>query len=335
MFGGPIGSQIGSQVGAGLGGMLENLIGQHGQSNVQGAMNNNMLGSLAGQLGQAIQCAPGIPQFARDEMCQALDSARQSCPAEPTTPGCQQDTDNAMGGLIDKIVDKVVDMIMDKLQGGGGCESGDFGKMLREAVEEVVREKIGGEDGGGCWPDDVIRPGNEDVLLKGGDDASASSGNGSASTQAEGSSEQSYDNAYDTASQGCATTEDEKKKGKGNWLVALAGALANVQAKFLDAAMENMKTMEENSSAAVQGKDKTEETQIPENETPEAKEAREAQEAKDAKAQDKKEKAARDEFLMAQSQYQANMQMFNMMANMTATSLKSLGEGLTSIARKQ
>ncbi|MEW8626340.1 MAG: hypothetical protein AB2551_11350 [Candidatus Thiodiazotropha sp.] len=50
------------------------------------------------------------------------------------------------------------------------------------------------------------------------------------------------------------------------------------------------------------------------------------QDAKDAK---------RDEFIQAQSRYQANMQMFNMIANMTATSLKSLGGGLTAIARKQ
>ncbi|MET0029782.1 MAG: hypothetical protein ABW101_19280 [Candidatus Thiodiazotropha sp.] len=125
--------------------MLENLIGQHGQSNVQGAMNNNMLGSLVGQLGQAIQCHLGIPQFAMDEMCQALGGAQQSCPPEPTTPGCQRDTDDAMGGLIDKIVDNVVDMIMDKLQ-GGGCDSGDsIEDMIKQANEEVVREKIGGD----------------------------------------------------------------------------------------------------------------------------------------------------------------------------------------------
>ncbi|MEJ2609338.1 MAG: hypothetical protein P8179_04420 [Candidatus Thiodiazotropha sp.] len=30
-----------------------------------------------------------------------IESAQQSCPAEPTTPDCQQDTDNAMDGLID------------------------------------------------------------------------------------------------------------------------------------------------------------------------------------------------------------------------------------------
>jgi hypothetical protein len=78
-------------------------------------MNNNMMGALTGQLSQALQCAPGIPPFARDEMCQALQSLAQSCPKEPTPPGCQQDTDNAMNGLIDNIVDKVVDQIMQKL----------------------------------------------------------------------------------------------------------------------------------------------------------------------------------------------------------------------------
>ncbi|MET0029783.1 MAG: hypothetical protein ABW101_19285 [Candidatus Thiodiazotropha sp.] len=88
-----------------------------------------------------------------------------------------------------------------------------------------------------------------------------------------------------------------------------------------------MKTMEENADGAVQSGKK----EAPENETPEAKEAREQQNA-DAEKADAK---ARNKFLMAQSQYQANMQMFNMIANMTATSLKSLGEGLTSIARKQ
>ncbi|MES9853152.1 MAG: hypothetical protein ABW170_15150 [Candidatus Thiodiazotropha sp. L084R] len=162
--------------------------------------------------------------------------------------------------------------------------------------------------------------------VPGGSDCTRTEGGGSP-----GDSDNSYYNAYDTAKQGCATTEDDEKKGsgKGNWLVALAGALATVQAKFLDSAMEDMKTMEENSSAAVSKKSGSDE--IPENESPEQKETREKQNAETEKA----EKEARDEFLQAQSRYQANMQMFNMIANMTATSLKSLGEGLTSIARKQ
>ncbi|ODB82790.1 hypothetical protein A3195_19385 [Candidatus Thiodiazotropha endoloripes] len=54
----------------------------------------------------------------------------------------------------------------------------------------------------------------------------------------------------------------------------------------------------------------------------------------DSQSAEDKEKQ-RNEFLEDKSQYQANMQMFNMVANMTATYLKSLGEGLTLIARKQ
>lgn len=92
---------------------------------------------------------------------------------------------------------------------------------------------------------------------------------------------------------------DKETNGKGgvNWLVALAGGLAEAQIKFLDKAMDAQETMKE-----AAGKD---------------------------------DKTSRDSFITAQSEYQANMQMFSMMANMTATSLKTLGEGLTAIARKQ
>jgi hypothetical protein len=92
---------------------------------------------------------------------------------------------------------------------------------------------------------------------------------------------------------------NEECSGEGgsgkNWLVALAGSLGELQHKFLEKALENMDTMESTAG------------------------------------NDDQEK----EFLKAQSEYQANIQMFNMMANMTATSLKTLGEGLTAIARKQ
>jgi hypothetical protein len=208
-----------------------------------------------------------------------------------------------MSGLIDKIVNKVVDMIMDKLQ-GGGCESGDFGDMLREAVEEVVREQVGG-GAEGCAETNNQSPSNNDC--------SRSEGSGSSSTQ----------DSRDVAQDGiltCASEEGDKKEGgtKGNWLVALAGALATVQNEFLSAAMEDMKIMEDNSAQATHSKEELEGM------SDEEKQAH--QEEKDAK---------RDEFIQAQSRYQANMQMFNMIANMTATSLKSLGEGMTAIARKQ
>jgi hypothetical protein len=94
----------------------------------------------------------------------------------------------------------------------------------------------------------------------------------------------------------------------------------------LNAAMENMETMKDNAASATSSDKKDGKT--PKNETKEQKAERSEQEKK-------AENEKRDKFLIAQSEYQANMQMFNMMANMTATSLKSLGEGLTSIARKQ
>ncbi|MET0029780.1 MAG: hypothetical protein ABW101_19270 [Candidatus Thiodiazotropha sp.] len=340
MFGGPLGAQLGSQIGGGIGNMLEGLISQHGQSNVQGAMNNNMLGSLVGQLGQAIQCHPGIPQFAKDEMCQALGSTQQSCPPEPTPPGCQRDTDDAMGGMIDKIVDKVVDMIMDKLM-GGECKSGDFGDMLRDAVEEVVREQIGGgaESGGGCERNDVIRPGNEDMVYTGGADATASSAGGSNSSA---DNDSALDDLLYNNLQGQRECREKDEDGKdsgsgtsGNWLVALARALSDVQKKFLTAAMENVDTMKANADATTQGDS---------SETGGADQAGGAEQGKDGGAvEGNKEggsvaedtKKSRDAFVQAQSEYSANMQMFNMMATMTSTSLKTLGEGLAGIARKQ
>ncbi|MEJ2622883.1 MAG: hypothetical protein P8163_22410 [Candidatus Thiodiazotropha sp.] len=55
-----------------------------------------------------------------------------------------------MSGLIDKIVEKVVDQIMQMLE-NGGCEGGGSIKdMVRQAIEDVVREQFGGEEGGSC-----------------------------------------------------------------------------------------------------------------------------------------------------------------------------------------
>jgi hypothetical protein len=99
-------------------------------------------------------------------------------------------------------------------------------------------------------------------------------------------------------------------------LVALAGSLASVQCKFLDAAMKDMRIMDDNAAGSTQ------------------KDTSKMNDEEKAKYQQEQDKA-RDQFVQAQSRYQANTQMFSMVANMTATSLKSLGEGLTAIARKQ
>lgn len=85
---------------------------------------------------------------------------------------------------------------------------------------------------------------------------------------------------------------DESSKEGGNWLIALAKALGNVQGEFIEKAMANLDTMENK--------------------------------GKESK-----------EFIKAQNEFTANMQMFSMMANTTSTALKAIGEGMTAIARKQ
>jgi len=115
----------------------------------------------------------------------------------------------------------------------------------------------------------------------------------------------SYGDAIMNAAQNTADQAADEAEGKEgvNWLVALAGALSKSQVKFLNAAMENQATMKNNGTDS--------------NDSPEV--------------ADKK----REAFIDAQNEYQANMQMFNMMANMASTTLKSLREGLTALARKQ
>jgi hypothetical protein len=289
MFGGPIGAQIGQSLGAGLGGMLENSIGQHGQSNAKGAMNNNMLGSLVSQLSQAIQCAPGIPQFAKDELCQALQDVQHSCPQEPTPPGCQQDTDNSMSGLIDKIVDKVVDQIMQKLQGGGGCENGgSIQDMVRQAIEDVVREKFGGgEDGGSCPANGDTATPQSGTSADGADGADGSQGNCNLMSSAGDDS------------------KEAKKARSGNWLVALAQGMAEVASNHLNKMMEAQDKMEKSSPESSEGLSKAD-----------------------------KEKNAND-FVKAQGEFQAESKLFSMATEAASNAVKSVGDGLASLARKQ
>jgi hypothetical protein len=253
-------------------------------------MNNNMMGALTGQLSQAIQCAPGIPPFARDEMCQALQSLAQSCPQEPTPPGCRQDTDNAMNGLIDKIVNKVVDQIMQKLQGGGCENGGSIQDMVRQAIEDVVREKFGGEGGGSC-------PAN-------GDTATAQSGAGGSSS-ANNSSETEGSTTCPAPMPPTDDSDEAKKARSGNWLVALAQAMSSIAGKHLTNMIKAQGDMERS--------------------TPEG----------DEKQSDEQKAANGRAFTEAQGRFQAESKLFGMVTEATSTALKTIGDGLSSLARKQ
>jgi hypothetical protein len=192
--------------------------------------------------------------------------------------------------LIDKIVDKVVDQIMEKLE-GGGCESGgDLQDMVRQAIEDVVREQIGAEDGG-CATD-----------------GAAASG-GAANSSNDSSSEIDYaDCARDIADSG---DEDDKKATKGgstNWLVALASAMGKIAGQHLEKMMEAQDDME-NSNTDTTGM------------------------SDEDKAKTEKEDGKK--FTEAQSRFQAESKLFAMTTEATSTALKSIGDGLSSLARKQ
>jgi hypothetical protein len=285
---GDLGSMIGGAVGGIFGGPM-------------GAQLGSMIG---GQIGQMMNQLMG--QFGMDNVAGGLSN----CINQNAANIANQHVNNC--GLPQFIQDAMREFIGNWLNENMQNIPSDCQHSCNHIYDFISNDN--------CSRDYVIRPGNEDMVL-GGSTNSNESNNCSRSEASGTSSADSYRKSQNDAAfcnaENEAEDSKEGKSSKGNWLVALAGALAEVQGEFLTAAMKNMDTMRENSKKATQGTP-------PKNESAAAKETRQ-----------KAEESARNEFLMAQSHYQANMQMFNMVANMTTTSLKSLGEGLTSIARKQ
>lgn len=112
--------------------------------------------------------------------------------------------------------------------------------------------------------------------------------------------------------------DEDKEDGVGggtSWFEVLASNLADVQAVFLNKALAASKVMQGEAANAAG------ETTTPD--------AEGAQTATPTNA------TPSTAFLKAQSEFTANMQLFNLFANQSATALKTIGEGLTGIARKQ
>jgi hypothetical protein len=105
------------------------------------------------------------------------------------------------------------------------------------------------------------------------------------------------------------TSTEEGTGGAANWMIQLAKALADIQSKWLDNLMASYEKMQEHTTAAP-GADAS-------------------QEEKDAHAEDQKA------FIQAQAEVTAYARLFGMASEVTANVIKSLGDGLTSVARKQ
>ena len=120
-------------------------------------------------------------------------------------------------------------------------------------------------------------------------------------------SDDPYNEAMDNASEGIAQQENDRRTTRtrsGNFLLAIAEAMGLMQAKFLGNAMKNLDIMDSLSNA-----------EIPEG---------------DANA----ERQHREAFLVAQSKFQADMQMFNIVSQASATVMRSTGEGMAAVVRK-
>jgi uncharacterized protein HemX len=204
-----------------------------------------------------------------------------------------------MSGIIDKIVDKVVDQIMEKLA-GGGCEGGSIQDMIRQAVEDVVREQIGGAENGGSCP---------------ADGSAAENSGAAAESASESSNPYSTSDVSESLTNECAQDEEKSKgeSGSGSWLVALAKAMGRMTGDHLGKMMQAQFKMEHSDDK--KGTD----------------EYKGASEEKQEKMDEEMGKA----FTEAQAEFQAEGKLFAMCSEATSTVLKSIGEGLSSMARKQ
>ena len=191
-------------------------------------------------------------------------------------------------------------------RGLGGDAANEY---ALEFVEEAMNEGRGGtgENGGGSGGGSSVPSGTPSA---GGSSGAGGGGGGDIDLVgefAEQENERSEENRNaenGTSRSGGRNGARGTGGGGGNWLLQLARGLADLQDTFLTKAIDNLNTMVDNADYEATG---------------------------DGEVDQEKKK----EFLRPQAEYQASMQMFNMMANMTATSLKSIGEGLTAIARKQ
>ncbi|MES9830600.1 MAG: hypothetical protein ABW139_00005, partial [Candidatus Thiodiazotropha sp. DIVDIV] len=158
---------------------------------------------------------------------------------------------------------------------------GDLQDMVRQAIEDVVREQIGGAEDGGCES-------NGGAAAGGADDTR--------SDFSKMMTDMVMDNVEEEAKKDKTCSSGEGGGSKGNWLVMLAKAMSTIQGEHLNKMLDASDRMQKN--------------------TGEDEETRQA-------------------FLDAQGEFQAESKLFGMASEATATAIKSIGDGLSSIARKQ
>ena len=267
--------------------------------------------------------ASDLPRAVKDAMCEAIDA--QVADAEAAVP---REVEGAMcGSPCERGIERYCNLVREGLelasdQGLCGQAALDFAQDYARGVMTPSngREYSGmAGTGSGSSADaaELAAERAEETANEGRSSSGRGGSSGSGAASGSGGARGEEQDLVSMAAEAMAKQHDENRTdeegnstggsrsgrsggtgGSGNWLIALAKGLAEAQDKFL--------------STAMNAKDKMV-----------------------ANAEYDSGSGSKSEFLDAQATYQAAIQMFTMLANVTATSLKSIGEGCTAIARKQ
>lgn len=258
---------------AGFAAKLDDVLDQFGLADVSNAFTQSIMEKLVGPMREMINDSEFLPDAVKDKANEVLDNfmaeLKHDCPCS--------------GDVVDAVT---------------GTEEWEALSEAMEAEVEAMGEYMNEWDGDAA---SCCEEGTGTEEAPAGSEASEEATT-EAQTEAENEGTVSDPGAEAAAAYGNSEIDKEKSKS-GNWLVALAERMSEIQSKFLDAAMAASETMATESENAVVG--------------------------------DGEGSGQSAEFLRAQGHFTANMQLFNIFATQTSTALKTLGEAAAATGRKQ
>ena len=220
------------------------------------------------------------------------------------------DSNDDLGDAVKDFVKDMIDVMTAKEESRTTADASDavedsaVGESWKDAVTDMLKdimrmlaEQNDKENGMGSTEGEQKKPKGSSGAGGGEGAGSAEAAGGEAAGGGEGAGEAAGGEAAGEAAGGGGSEGAGGGGSAGNWLEKWAEGMAKAQINWINQADKQQQIMQEMS-----GKDDT---------------------------------ASRDAFIMAQSKYTADMQMFSMTAAATSTSLKTIGEGLAGLARKQ
>ena len=220
------------------------------------------------------------------------------------------DSNDDLGDAVKDFVKDMIDVMTAKEESPTTADASDavedsaVGESWKDAVMDMLKnimrmlaEQNDKENGMGSTEGEQKKPKGASGAGGGEGAGGAEAAGGEAAGGGEGAGEAAGGEAAGEAAGGGGSEGAGGGGSAGNWLEKWAEGMAKAQINWINQADKQQQIMQEMS-----GKDDT---------------------------------ASRDAFIMAQSKYTADMQMFSMTAAATSTSLKTIGEGLAGLARKQ